>query len=197
MNPRTRLVIDELARHRTQFEHLCRSLNEAELATQIPGSHWSVRDYLAHLCTIDSLIVAGFAPMVGKQMPPPPTPLPQPFDIDEWNDHAVLPARDRSIDGLLAEGAVHRARMVELIGAMTDEHLDAIIPYGGDRKALNLPKSMVRFGGLLWGIAIHDPTHTRDILRALPHRAEEPWIREWLDSVNDAQVPQGVREQRV
>jgi hypothetical protein len=56
---------------------------------------------------------------------------------------------------------------------------------------------MVRFGGLLWGIAIHDPTHTRDILRALPQRSEEPWIREWLDSVNDAQVPQGVREQRV
>lgn len=197
MNPRTRLVIDELARHRVQFEHLCRSLGEDELAAAIPGSHWTVRDYIAHLCTIDSLIVSGFAPMVGMTMPAPPTPVAVPFDIDDWNDAAVLPSRDRSIEDLLAEGVTHRERMVQLIAAMTDAHLDAIIPYGGDRKSLNLPKSMVRFGGLLWGIAIHDPTHTRDILRALPQRADEAWICEWLDSVNEAQVPQGVREQRI
>lgn len=197
MNPRTRLVIDEFARHRTQFEHLCRSLSDEELDAQVPGSHWTVRDYIAHLCTIDGLIVAGFAPMVGMTMPPSPTPMPSPFDIDEWNDAAVLPARGRTVDDFLSEGAIHRERIVQLIEAMTDVQLDAVIPYGADRKSLNLPKSMVRFGGLLWGIAIHDPTHTRDILEALPHRKEEPWIREWLDSVNDAQVPQGVKEQRV
>jgi hypothetical protein len=141
--------------------------------------------------------VAGFAPMVGMTMPPPEPVPEQPFDIDEWNDAAVLPARGRSVDDLLSEGAVHRERMTELIRAMSDQHLDAVIPYGGDRKSLNLPRSMVRFGGLLWSIAIHDPTHTRDILEAIPHRKSEPWIQEWLDSVNDAQVPQGVREQRV
>ncbi len=197
MNPRTQLVIDEMARHRRQFEHLCHSLSEDELAAQIPGSHWTVKDYIAHLCTIDGLIVAGFGPMVGQQMPAPAVAMPDPFDIDEWNDAAVLPARGRSIDDLLAEGAVHRERMNELVGAMTDQHLDVVIPYGGDRKSLNLPKSMVRFGGLLWGIAIHDPTHTRDILEAIPHRKQEAWISEWVDSVSDAQVPQGVREQRV
>jgi hypothetical protein len=56
---------------------------------------------------------------------------------------------------------------------------------------------MVRFGGLLWGIAIHDPTHTRDILRALPARAEQSSIQEWLASVNDSMIPAGVKEQRV
>ena len=71
------------------------------------------------------------------------------------------------------------------------------IMYGGDRKALNLPPTPVRFGGLLWGIAIHDSTHTRDILRALPHRADDAWIREWLASVNDESIPQGVRQHRV
>jgi hypothetical protein len=55
----------------------------------------------------------------------------------------------------------------------------------------------VRFGGLLWAIAIHDPTHAQDILRALPHRSAEPWLQEWLGSVNDSIVPQGVKEQRV
>ena len=197
MNPRTQLVIDEMARHSRQFEHLCHSLNEEELRAQVPGSHWTVRDYIAHLCTIDGLIVGGFAPMVGLQMPPA-NPVPeQPFDIDDWNDAAVLSSRARSLDDLFEERNMHRERMVELIGAMTDQHLDMVIPYGGDRKSLNLPRSMVRFGGLLWGIAIHDPTHTRDILEAIPHRKGEHWISEWLDSVSDAQVPQGVREQRV
>src|SRR5688572_14490716 len=109
MNPRTQLVMDEQARHRVQFEHLCRSLTDDELAAPIPGSHWNVKDYIAHLCTIDGLIVGGFGPMVGLNMPPP-NPVPeQPFDIDEWNDHAVIPARDRSIDDLLAEAETHRS----------------------------------------------------------------------------------------
>jgi hypothetical protein len=172
-------------------------LTPPELHTPIPGSHWTVKDYIAHLCTIDGLIVPGFAAQVGQQAPLPDVPFPNPFDIDEWNESAVRAREDASIDDLLAEAAVHRERLVSAIAGFTDEHLDRIIDYGGDRKSLNLPKSKVRFGGLLWGIAIHDPTHTRDILRALPRRADEPWIAEWVSSVSDALVPQGVREQRV
>lgn len=197
MNLRTRLVIDEMARHRVQFEHLCQSLTPAELATPIPDSPWNVKDYIAHLCTIDGLIAAGFSPMVGLTAPLPDVPMPQPFDIDEWNEAVVRKREDRSVDDLLAEAAIHRADFVAAVEKLTDEDLDRVIPYGGDRKTLNLQPSMVRFGGLLWGIAIHDPTHTRDILRALPRRAEESWITEWLASVNESQVPAGVREQRV
>lgn len=197
MNPRVQLVIDEFARHRTQFETLCHSLTPSELVTPIPNSHWVVRDYIAHLCTIDGLIVPGFAASVGMTAPMPDVPFPNPFDIDEWNDSAVQARENASIDDLLHEARAHRERMVAAIERFTDEHLDRIIDYGGDRKTLNLPKSKVRFGGLLWGIAIHEPTHTRDILRALPERAKEPWISEWLASVNDSLIPQGVREQRV
>lgn len=197
MNPRVRLVIDEFARHRTQFETLCRALTPSELLTPIPGSHWTVRDYIAHLCTIDGLIVPGFAAQVGQSAPRPDVPFPNPFDIDDWNDSAVRARADASIEDLLAEAAVHRERMVKAIAEFTDAHLDNIIDYGGDRKTLNLPKSKVRFGGLLWGIAIHEPTHTRDIIRALPERGKEPWIAEWLGSVNDSLIPAGVKEQRV
>ena len=197
MNPRTRLVVDEMSRHRVQFEYLCHDLNADELDTKIPDSHWTVKDYIAHLCTIDALIAHAFAAQVGQQAPLPDTPYPQPFDIDDWNEAAVRSRMSRSVDELLAEGATHRDYMAKAIAAMTDEHLDRIIPYGGDRKALNLQPSMVRFGGLLWGIAVHDPTHTRDILRALPHRAEQSWIQEWLASVNESMIPAGVKEQRV
>lgn len=197
MNPRVRLVIDEFARHRTQFETLCRALTPSELVTPIPGSHWTVRDYIAHLCTIDGLIVPGFAAQVGQSAPLPNVPFPNPFDIDDWNNSAVRARADASIEDLLAEAAVHREWMVRAIAEFTDAHLDNIIDYGGDRKTLNLPKSKVRFGGLLWGIAIHEPTHTRDIIRALPERGKEPWIAEWLGSVNDSLIPAGVKEQRV
>jgi hypothetical protein len=197
MNLRAKLVIDEFARHRVQFEAFCRGLDASELAAPIPGSHWTVRDYIAHLCTIDGLIVPGFAAQVGQSAPMPDVPFPNPFDIDEWNDSAVNARTETSIDDLLAEGAVHRERMVKAIAEFTDEHLDRVIDYGGDRKSLNLAKSRVRFGGLLWGIAIHDPTHTRDMLNALPERAKEPGISEWVNSVSDAMVPAGVKEQRV
>jgi hypothetical protein len=197
MNPRIQLVIDEFARHRTQFTHLCHVLTPEELRTPIPGSHWMVRDYIAHLCTIDGLIVPGFSAQVGLQAPPPDVPFPNPFDIDEWNDAAVRARDSASIGDLLAEADTHRARMIAAIERFTDANLDAIIDYGGDRKSLNLPKSKVRFGGLLWGIAIHEPTHTRDILRALPDRARDPWIAEWLASTSDTLIPEGVREQRV
>lgn len=197
MNPRIRLVIDEFARHRTQFETLCHSLTPPELMASIPDTHWTVRDYIAHLCTIDGLIVPGFAAQVGQQAPLPDVPFPNPFDIDDWNEAAVRAREDASIDDLLAEAAIHRGRMVKAMSEFTDAHLDNVIDYGGDRKTLNLPKSKVRFGGLLWGIAIHEPTHTRDMLRGLPERAKEPWIAEWLASVSDSLIPQGVREQRV
>ncbi|GIW13957.1 MAG: hypothetical protein KatS3mg062_1396 [Tepidiforma sp.] len=197
MNIRVQLVIDEFNRHRRQFEHLCRSLTAEELEAVVPGSHWTVKDYIAHLCTIDGLIVPRFAAMVGQQAPLPDTPIPNPFDIDDWNEAAVVSRRGKSIEELLAEASEHRKRLLAAVAEFTDAHLDQEIMYGGDRKALNIPPSKVRFGGLLWGVAIHDPTHTRDILRALPKRAEEPWVREWLGSVNDGLVPQGVREQRV
>lgn len=197
MNPRIQLVIDEFARHRRQFTVLCHSLTPAELVTPIPGSHWTVRDYIAHLCTIDGLIVPGFAARVGMQAPLPDTPIPNPFDIDDWNEAAVRSRENVSIDDLLAESDGHRERLIAAITRFSDADLDAIIDYGGDRRTLNLPKSKVRFGGLLWGIAIHEPTHTRDILRALPARSEEPWIAEWLASTSDSMIPQGVREQRV
>jgi hypothetical protein len=37
MNPRTQLVIDEMARHRRQFDHFCYSLSPEELAAPVPG----------------------------------------------------------------------------------------------------------------------------------------------------------------
>ena len=62
--PRVQAILDEQARHREQFEAFCRLLSDEELAEQVPGTPWTVHGYIAHLATIDSLIVPFLAPLV-------------------------------------------------------------------------------------------------------------------------------------
>lgn len=196
MSVRARLVIDELNRHRFQFEHFVRSLTNAELATVVPGTHWLVRDYVAHLCTIDGLIVSGLARRVGISVPQTDVPRAVPFDIDDWNDSAIQSRRGCSSDELLVEGAAHREDLLTVIARLTDAEFDRDVRVGGDRKAINLPVMRATFSGTVWAIAIHDTTHAEDMLRALPERRKELWLSEWLTSVNDARIPESVRAWR-
>ena len=55
----------------------------------MPGSHWSVKDYIAHLCTIDGLIAPGFAAQVGQSAPFPDIPFPNDIAtrfVGSWAD---------------------------------------------------------------------------------------------------------------
>lgn len=192
---RTLAIIDEQARHRSAFEAFCRSLTPEELGTPVPGAPWKVHGYIAHLATIDSLIARFMAPLVGMtDIPQPEVPPPAPFDIDEWNEAIVPLRRDASLDELFAEAARHRAQYVGVLSALTDAQLDMMIPFGGDRKVIDLPPTQVRLEDLLWAIALHDPNHTQDILRAIPHR--QPDVRDWLASCDFARIPEEINARR-
>ena len=188
-------ILDEQARHRQRFETFCRSLSPAELATTVPGAPWTVHGYLAHLATIDSLISPFLAPLAGvASIAPPDPPPPAPFDIDDWNE-AIVPMRaGASVDDLLTEARKNRAEFVRVLSALSDAQLDMMIPFGGDRKVIDLPATTVRLEDLLWAIAQHDPNHAQDILRAVPHR--EPEARAWLASVDFARVPDAITARR-
>jgi len=192
---RVQPILDEQARHRTAFEAFCRALTPAELATRVPNAPWTVHGYIAHLATIDALISPFLAPIVGiTDIPRPEVPPPAPFDIDDWNE-AMVPLRDAaSLDGLFAEAARHRAEFVRVISALSDQQLDIKVPFGGDRKVIDLPATTVRLEDLLRAIALHDPNHTQDILRAVPHR--EPDVRDWLASTDFARVPEEITARR-
>ncbi len=193
--PRTKAILDEQARHRLAFEDFCRSLTDDELATQVPDAPWTVHGYIAHLATIDSLIAPFMAPIVRlSDVPRPEVPPPAPFDIDEWNEAAVPLRADASVDELFEEAAKHRAQFVRVIAALSDQNLDMMIPFGGDRKVIDLPATTVRLEDLLWAIALHDPNHTQDILRAIPQR--EPDVRDWLASVDLDSVSEEIRARR-
>jgi uncharacterized damage-inducible protein DinB len=196
MNPRVQLVIDELARHRHQFEVFCRSLSDEELGAQVPDSPWSVKDYIAHLATIDGLIAAGFQRFSGQtSAPEPDVPIGDPFDIDDWNAAAVTARAGTSLDELLEEAARHREHMVAAFSALEDAQLDLKIPYG-TRRASGLPDVPVPLRDILWAISLHDPTHTSDMLRALPERANDPYVREWLASSHSESVHPDIAARR-
>jgi hypothetical protein len=186
-DPRVRALLDEQRRHADVFEPFVRTLSEEELAKPVPNTPWTVYDYVAHLCTIEALINVPFSAMVNiTDVPPPEIASPQPFDIDDWNRDMVAAREGRSIEELLSERALHRERYVRALSAMGAEQLDRQIPFGGDRKVIDLPPVMIRLEELLWGIAMHDPMHTEDIVRALPEREAE--LRSWLDSVDRSRI---------
>ena len=161
----------------------------------VPNAPWTVHGYIAHLATIESLISPAFARFVGiTDIPQPEVAPPAPFDIDDWNE-AIVPLRDgASLDEMFEEAAHHRANYVRVLEALGDTQLDAMVPFGGDRKVIDLPATTVRLEDLLWGIALHDPNHTQDILRALPQR--QPDVREWLASVDFGRVPEAITARR-
>jgi len=193
--PRIQPILDEQARHRTAFEAFCRSLSDEELATPVPSAPWTVHGYVTHLSTIEALITPFLAPLVGiADVPRPEVAPPSPFDIDEWNEEMVPLRAGSSVDDLLAEAAKHRAEFVRVLSKLTDQQIDMMIPFGGDRKVIDLPATTVRLGDLLWAIALHDPNHMGDILRALPQR--EPEIHDWLASADQDSVSEEIRARR-
>jgi hypothetical protein len=193
--PRAQAILDEQVQHRQRFEAFCRSLMDEELAERVPGTPWTVHGYIAHLATIDSLIVPFLAPLVGiTGVPAPEVPPPSPFDIDEWNESMVPLRADASVEELFSEAGKHRAEYVRVLSALSEEQLDMMIPFGGDRRVIDLPPTQVRLEDLLWAIALHDPNHTQDILRAIPQRG--PDVRDWLASSDFARIPEEITARR-
>jgi len=196
MNPRAQLIVDELDRHRHQFAPFCRALSAAELGTAVPGSPWTVKDYIAHLATIDGMIAYGFQALVGGAFAPAPDiPLGEPFDIDDWNEAAIRARRGAAVAELLDEAAGHRANLVRCFAALEDAQLDLPIPFGA-RRATGLPDAPVPLRAVAWAIAVHDPNHTQDILRALPARAHEPFVREWLAAAHHTDIDPEIARRR-
>jgi hypothetical protein len=193
--PRAEALIDEMAAHRVRFEAFCRSLSDDELATQVPGAPWTVFDYIAHLATIEALINPWFGAMVGSPIPmSSEVPPPSPFDLDEWNEAIVERRHGKTLDDIFTEAAKNREVYAENMSKMTDEQIDMKVRFGGDRKAINLPPIMVPLHTLLTGIAMHDVSHTLDILRAIPERRAE--IADWLDSADYARIDPEVAARR-
>ena len=170
-------VIDAVIENRRRFEAFCYSLSDEQLSRPVPQSTWIVRDFAAHLDTLDPQMIALFeATAAGEAFREPSGAA---FDVDAFNDAAVAERRDWPLERVFAEAAEHRARLIDALARLTDEQIAKMMHFAGDakRQAGEIP-----FNLFLAGWAQHDPIHVYDMLRALPERADDPEIKAWMDS---------------
>jgi hypothetical protein len=170
-------VIETIIENRRAFEAFCYSLTPEQLDRPVPESIWIVRDFAAHLGTLDPALGEMFARTTrGEKLTEPDGSA---FDIDKFNDALVAERRDWPLEKVFEEASRNREALIDVLRQITDEQTQATMYFGGDakRKAGNVP-----FGLFLAGWAHHDPIHVADMLRALPERAEDATLRAWLDS---------------
>ena len=89
MHPDVELVVKELDDHRVRFEAFCRSLSPEELDRAVPNSSWLVRDFVAHLATIDGPVGEMFASVHRGADPGIRTSDGARWDVDRWNEVQV------------------------------------------------------------------------------------------------------------
>ena len=177
MVPRVQAVVDTIADQRRRFERFCRSLSDEELARPVPGSDWTVKDFISHVATLDGPYAGWFAALAGPGTPGGLHRGSLHFDVDEFNREAVAQRRGRSVEELLVEAAQARAALIAELMRLTDAQLDATSRFGGDRKRPPVHMSLARF---LQGWTRHDAIHVADMLKALPERRAHPELHAWL-----------------
>ncbi len=176
MVPRVRAIVDSLAEERARLERFARALTEEELARAVPNSTWRVKDFIAHVSTLDAAYIGWYTTLAGDRDPGNHRGSPG-FDVDRFNESAVAARRDRSVNDLLGEAAELRGRLIDVMERFSDDKLDATIRFGGDRKRPPVDLPLAQF---LPGWTRHDAIHVADMLKALPERRNDPEIVPWL-----------------
>jgi hypothetical protein len=183
VNDTVRGVVDAIIENRRRFEAFCHSLSEEQLARRVPDSTWLVRDFAAHLGTLDTALLRWFGavPVVADGGPPVAATDEdgEPFDVDAFNDAQVAARREWTLDQVFAEASANREKLVTLLGGLTQEQIDRPMHFGGDAKR---PAGDIPLKTFLAGWAQHDPIHVADMLKALPELQDDPELRAWLDN---------------
>jgi hypothetical protein len=127
-------VVDELAAHRATFEAYCRSLSEEQLGRPVPGSTWLVRDFIAHLATIDEPVGEMFRTVHAGQDPGIRSAEGARWDVDRWNEDRIQERRALPIEDLLAQAAEFRARLLIHLTALDETDLAKSLKFQGDAR---------------------------------------------------------------
>ena len=172
-------VIEAIERNRARFVAFCESLTPEQLARPVPESTWRVREYIAHLGTLDTALTRMFDEVARGANADSGRIDGATFDVDEFNEAQVQERRAWPLDQVLAEAAENRARLIGSLERVTDDQAEPMMTFAADAKraAVKLPLKL-----WLMGWAQHDPIHVADMLKALPERADDPALRQWIDN---------------
>jgi hypothetical protein len=174
-------LVDRFKANRVRFIDFCRSLSEEELERAVPDSTYSVKDFVAHLGTLDTLLSKQFdALAAGRTEALGQDASGKRLDLDVHNDRVVAERHDWSLDRILEEAAVNREGFLTSLSKLTDERIAQVVHFGGDNKR---PPADVPFKTFLQGLTRHDAIHVADMVKALPERAGDSAIQQWTDDV--------------
>jgi hypothetical protein len=181
MNEIIETVIAAIVENRRRFEAFCYSLSDEELARPVPASTWIVRDFAAHLGTLDvamtrwlRALVAGAGSLDSTRNEDGSA-----FDVDAYNDELVAERRAWPLSHVFEEASANREALIAALRPLEQAHVDAPMHFGGDAKR---PAGEIPLRTFLVGWAQHDPIHVADMLKALPERADDRELRSWLDN---------------
>jgi len=138
-----------------------------------------VKDFVAHLATLDTELIRWFeAVREGTTDEPARSADGSPFDVDRWNNGVVAERSDWSLDQIFEEAASNREQLLTTLETLDDEKIEQTVHFNGDNKR---PPADIPFKLFLFGLARHDPIHVADMLKALPERADDAELKAWLD----------------
>ena len=177
MHPDVATVMQELDAHRARFIVFCRALSQEELETPVPGSEWQVRDFIAHLATIDGPVAATFTAIQENRQGADAGDGGARWDVDRWNQGKVEERRGRSVNELLTEAAEGRVHLRKVLAAFDQESLGRKLRFGGDSRRAAAEIEVLAY---LRGWCKHDPMHVVDMLRGIPPR-RTAIIEQWID----------------
>ena len=132
MGTATDKVIDQIIENRRKFEDFCFSLNDEELDRPVPESTWLVRDFAAHLATLDPGMAQLFEATVRNERMT--TPEGGTFDVDAHNEPLVVARRTWTMAQVFEEGRTKRAALIELLRGITDEQTQHQMWFEADAK---------------------------------------------------------------
>lgn len=176
MHPTVAAVVEELDAHRAKFEAFCRSLTEEQLHRPVPNIAWLVRDFIAHLATIDVPVGEMFRTVHAGEDPGIRDAEGRRFNVDDWNEQRIQERRSMTIEEILTEAARERTALREHLVALDADDLGKSLKFQGDARR---PPSEWPLDSYLRGWCKHDPMHALDMARALPE-AISPALEEWF-----------------
>jgi len=174
-------IVATIITNRRRFEAFCYSLSDEELDRPVPNSTWIVRDFAAHLDTLDVAITRWLRALAagGESLDSTRNDDGSMFDVDAFNDAHVAKRRDWPLARVFEEADANRRDLIDALRVLTDEQIDTPMRFSGDAKRRPGDLPLRTF---LIGWAQHDPMHVADMLKALPERAADADLRRWLDN---------------
>src|SRR5688572_12797025 len=112
---------------------------------------WTIREILAHLSGWDDAIVSYISALKSGEIPS----VLAPRGLDVYNQETVATREGLSYDRIISEYVQTRARVIELVGSISEEMVtqESILPWGGHGSLLSIVDN---FGG-------HEMEHVVDI----------------------------------